>query len=153
MSYREGRFWQPDVTVATVVVRDGRIIFAGPEWAAPEDKTGLTEIDLQGAAMFPGFTDGHAHLDGIGWREMTLNLEGSASVVEAMQRLNDWARAHPEGVIVGRGWIETHWPEKRFPTRTDLDAVSTTRPIVLGRSDGHATVLNTAALKLAGAAA
>ena len=36
--------------------------------------------------MFPGFTDGHAHLDGIGWRELTLNLEGSAAVAEAMAR-------------------------------------------------------------------
>jgi 8-oxo-dGTP pyrophosphatase MutT (NUDIX family) len=26
VSYREGRFWQPDVTVATVVVRDGRLL-------------------------------------------------------------------------------------------------------------------------------
>ena len=48
---------------------------------------GLTEIDLKGATLFPGFTDGHAHLDGIGQRELTLNLEGSASLTEAMAKL------------------------------------------------------------------
>ena len=93
-------------TAEQVIVRDGRIMSVGAETAVagPAD---MQVIDLKGATLFPGFTDGHAHLDGIGWREMTLNLEGSASVVEAMTRLSDWARAHPEGVIVGRGWIET----------------------------------------------
>src|SRR5690606_13032660 len=106
--------------------------------------------DLKGATLFPGFTDGHAHLDGIGWREMTLNLEGSASVVEAMQRLTVWAEAHPEGVIVGRGWIETHWPEKRFLTAADLDAAAPGRVVLLSRADGHAVAASSAALAAAG---
>lgn len=136
--------------VETVVVRNGRIVFVGPEWAAPKDRTGLTEIDLQGAAMFPGFTDGHAHLDGVGWRELTLNLEGSASAAEAMERLADWAEANPEGPIVGRGWIETHWPEGRFLTRDDLDAAAPGRIVLLGRADGHAVAASSAALAAAG---
>jgi predicted amidohydrolase YtcJ len=107
-------------------------------------------VDLKGATLFPGFTDGHAHLDGIGWREMTLNLEGSASVAEAMQRLSAWAEAHPEGVIVGRGWIETHWPEKRFLTAADLDAAAPGRVVVLSRADGHARAASSAALTAAG---
>ncbi len=136
--------------VETVVVRDGRIVFVGPAWAAPEDKTGLTEIDLKGAALFPGFTDGHAHLDGIGWRELTLNLEGSASVAEAMARLAAWADSHPDGPIIGRGWIETHWPEGRFLTRDDLDAAAPGRVVLLGRADGHAVAVSSAALAAAG---
>ena len=100
--------------------------------------------------MFPGFTDGHAHLDGIGWRELTLNLEGSVSVAEAMTRLAAWAEAHPEGPIVGRGWIETHWPEARFLTAADLDAAAPGRIVLLGRSDGHAVVASTPALLAAG---
>ncbi|HAY05719.1 MAG TPA: amidohydrolase family protein, partial [Brevundimonas sp.] len=103
-----------------VTLVDGRIAYVGPmrlERTPPDEY-----IDLKGAALFPGFTDGHAHLDGIGWRELTLNLEGSASVAEAMARLTAWAEANPEGPIVGRGWIETHWPEARFLTAADLDA-------------------------------
>ncbi len=139
-------------TVEVVAVRDGRIAYVGAASGAPSVE-GLEIVDLKGATLFPGFTDGHAHLDGIGWREMTLNLEGSASVVEAMQRLSDWAKAHPEGVIVGRGWIETHWPEKRFLTAADLDAAAPGRVVMLSRADGHALAASTAALAAAGVSA
>ena len=74
-------------TAEVVQVRDGRIAYVGPAADAP-DAAGLQSIDLGGSAMFPGFTDGHAHLDGIGWRELTLNLEGSTSVADAMARVN-----------------------------------------------------------------
>ena len=131
-----------------VTVVDGRIAYVGPmrlERTPPDEY-----IDLKGAALFPGFTDGHAHLDGIGWRELTLNLEGSASAAEAMARLTAWAEANPEGPIVGRGWIETHWPEARFLTAADLDAAAPGRVVLLSRSDGHAVVASSAALAAAG---
>lgn len=132
-----------------VLVRDGRIVFVGAEAGLP-DHAGVPVIDLEGAALFPGFTDGHAHLDGIGAREMTLNLEGSASVDEAMVRLEAWAVANPEGPILGRGWIETHWPEGRFLIAADLDAAAPGRIVLLGRADGHAVVASSAALEAAG---
>jgi len=136
-----------------VVVRNGRIGYVGPVVATAAGPDTVV-IDLKGATLFPGFTDGHAHLDGIGWREMTLNLEGSTSVVDAMARLTAWARAHPEGVIVGRGWIETRWPESadgpRFLTAADLDAAAPGRVVLLSRADGHATTVSTSALKAAG---
>jgi predicted amidohydrolase YtcJ len=133
---------------AMVVVRNGRITYVGPE-VSHDDET-LRVIDLKGATLLPGFTDGHAHLDGIGWRELTLNLEGSGSVVEAMARLSAWASAHPEGVIVGRGWIETRWPEARFLSAEDLDAAAPGRIVLLTRSDGHAITVSSAALAAAG---
>jgi predicted amidohydrolase YtcJ len=136
-------------TAEVVQVRDGRIVYVGAAAGAPA-ADGLEIIDLKGATLFPGFTDGHAHLDGIGWRELTLNLEGSASVAEAMARLTAWADAHPEGPIVGRGWIETHWPEGRFLTAADLDAAAPGRIVLLGRADGHAVVASSPALAAAG---
>jgi predicted amidohydrolase YtcJ len=136
-------------TAEAVLVRDGRIAWLGAEQDQPAVPTTVPTIDLKGAALFPGFTDGHAHLDGIGWRELTLNLEGSASVAEAMARLTAWAAEHPEGPIVGRGWIETHWPEARFLTRQDLDAAAPGRVVLLGRADGHAVVASSAALAAA----
>jgi len=136
-----------------VIARDGRIAYAGSVADAPSTE-GLPVVDLKGATLFPGFTDGHAHLDGIGWRELTLNLEGSTSVVEAMARLSAWAETHPDGVIVGRGWIETLWPESangaRFLTAADLDAAAPGRIVLLGRSDGHALVVSTPALERLG---
>ncbi|GAA0868512.1 amidohydrolase [Brevundimonas basaltis] len=136
-------------TAEVVQVRDGRIAYVGTAAGAPPAE-GLRVVDLKGAALFPGFTDGHAHLDGIGWRELTLNLEGSASVADAMARLSAWAEDHTEGPIVGRGWIETHWPEGRFLTRQDLDAAAPGRVVLLGRADGHAVVASTPALAAAG---
>ena len=136
-------------TAEVVQVRDGRIVYVGAAAGAPS-ANGLEVVDLKGATLFPGFTDGHAHLDGIGWRELTLNLEGSASVAEAMARLSAWAEAHSEGPIIGRGWIETHWPEARFLTASDLDAAAPGRIVLLGRADGHAVVASTPALAAAG---
>ena len=133
-----------------LLVRDGRIAWVGSERDQPTVPSTVPTIDLDGATLFPGFTDGHAHLDGIGWREMTLNLEGSASVAEAMARLTAWAEDHPEGPIVGRGWIETHWPEGRFLTAADLDAAAPGRVVLLGRADGHAVVASSAALAAPG---
>lgn len=137
-------------TATMVWVEDGIIKYVGSPDGPMIVPGNPVMIDLKGATMFPGFTDGHAHLNGIGQRELTLNLEGSASVAEAMQRLSDWSAANPEGPIIGRGWIETHWPEGRFLTRQDLDAAAPGRIVLLGRADGHAVVASSAALAAAG---
>jgi len=137
--------------VEAVAVSHGRIAFAGGKAGAKAlvgPKTRV--IDLAGAALFPGFTDSHAHLDGIGDRELTLNLEGSKSAAEVTRRLKAYiAQNHPTGLVVGRGWIETGWPEGRFLERGDLDAAAPDTPVLLTRADGHALVANTAALKAA----
>ncbi len=140
-----------DAPTATMVwVEDGIIKYVGSPEGPMIVPGNPVVIDLKGATMFPGFTDGHAHLDGIGARELTLNLEGSTSVADAMARLSAWAEANPEGPIVGRGWIETHWPEGRFLTAADLDAAAPGRIVLLGRADGHAVAASSAALAAAG---
>ena len=133
--------------VEALRVSGGRVVFAGA--LADARSAGVQEIDLGGAAAFPGFTDAHVHLTGVGQQAMLLDLVGVESIAAMQQRLRDYAGAHPQGPIIGRGWIETHWPERRFPTRADLDAIVSDRPIVLERIDGHAVVANTAALALA----
>lgn len=138
-------------TAQAVLIRDDRILFVG-DLAAAKAKAAkdARNIDLKGAAAYPGFVDAHAHLTGIGLRELTLNLDQVKSVAELAAAVKAYAAAHPEGAIYGRGWIETHWPEKRFPTKADLDAAAPGRIVVLGRSDGHASVASTAALAKAG---
>jgi len=107
------------------------------------------EIDLAGAAAFPGFVDGHVHLGGVGLAAMVLDLVGVASIAAMQESLRTYAAAHRQGPIIGRGWIETHWPERRFPSRADLDAIVSDRPVFLERIDGHAAIVNSAALALA----
>lgn len=141
----------PVTAEAVIVGEAGQILGTAPplaqDWGADE----VEIIDLAGAVMFPGFTDSHAHLLGIGQREMTLNLDGVRSVAE----LVDITRAELEGkppgyVLEGRGWIETGWPEARMPNAADLDAVSPDNPVIYIRADGHALVANSAALAAAG---
>lgn len=139
-------------TAEAVAVSGGRIVFVGGKAAAAAKVGPKTQtIDLKGAALFPGFTDAHAHLRGIGERELSLNLEGSKSAAEAVGRVKTYLAARkPTGTVVGRGWIETGWPEGRFLQRSDIDPVAPDQPVLLVRADGHALVANTAALKAAG---
>ena len=136
--------------VQAVVTRADRIVFAGELSAARALAQGAREIDLAGAAAYPGFVDCHCHLTYVGLREMTLDLTGAKSLGELQARLGSWAERHPTGPIKGAGWIETHWPEHRFPNRADIDAVVADRPVLLGRADGHAVVVNSLTLQVAG---
>lgn len=131
-----------------VAIGGGKILYVGDRKGAQALVGPSSQIvELQGAALFPGFTDSHVHLDGVGYRELTLNLEGAVSISEVVARLKTKiAAAKPGEVIFGRGWIETGWPEKRFLNRGDLDPVSGDHPVLLERADGHAVVANSAAL-------
>ncbi len=145
-----GNLAQPTAE-AVLVGSDGRIIATVPPMSADWGDDEVDIVDLKGAVMFPGFTDSHVHLLGIGQRELTLNLEGTASIDELVTRIEAEVQGIPEGALIsGRGWIETGWPEGRMPTAADLDAVAAAWPVILGRSDGHALVANSAALAAAG---
>jgi predicted amidohydrolase YtcJ len=138
-------------TAHAVLIRDDRILFVGDlAPARAKAAKGARDIDLKGAAAFPGFVDAHAHLTGIGLRELTLNLDRTASAEDLVAAVKAYAAAHPDGPIYGRGWIETHWPEKRFPNSADLDRAAPGRVVVLERADGHAVVASSAALAQAG---
>ncbi|MGJ8564194.1 MAG: amidohydrolase [Alphaproteobacteria bacterium] len=143
-------------TAEALAVKEGLITYTAanaPEenWCETHAGAGAQNVNLGGKALYSGLTDSHGHLLGIGLREMTINLEGTLSVTEMQDRLKTPASETPKGeTIFGRGWIETHWPEKRFPNRQDLDSVTADHAIILTRADGHAAVVNSAALKAAG---
>ena len=128
------------------------IVFVGNNNLAKDYQCGQAKVvDLSSSYIYPGFVDSHAHLKGIGYRENSLNLQGINSLKEMLTTVEIFANNIPSGEwIVGRGWIEKVWPEKRFPTRHDLDRFSLDKPVILERADGHAVVVNSLALKLAG---
>ncbi len=108
-------------------------------------------IDLHGRFAMPGFNDAHVHLVSAGIAKLRVNLEGSKSLAEFQQRIRECLKDTEAGEwVTGRGWDHTLWPENRFPTRQDLDAVSRDRPLLFGRVDGHVAVANTLALQIAG---
>src|SRR6266478_5877388 len=134
-----------------IAVKGGRIIFVGSNADAEKFRADKTHIvDLAGKTVTPGFTDSHCHIFGIGEREMTLNLEGTNAREDFLAKVKERVVKAERGKwITGRGWIETFWKPPQFPTRADLDKIAPDNPVFLTRADGHAAVVNSAALKLA----
>ena len=113
-----------------------------------------TTVDGGGRTLLPGLIDAHGHVTDLGFSALQLDLVGTSSLSDLQQRLRAYAAAHPDVKwIQGFGWNQELWPEKRFPTAADLDAVVPDRPVVLQRVDGHAVVANSAAMKAAGVTA
>src|SRR4030095_5026866 len=135
-----------------IALKADRIVFVGTNAAAQKFIGPNTRVvDLKGNTVLPGFTDSHQHLSGVGQREMTLNLEGTTSLQDFLAKVKARVDQAQQGEwVTGRGWIETHWEPPTFPTRQDLDSIAPNNPVILTRADGHASVVNSAALKKAG---
>ena len=139
-------------TVEALAIKNGKFVFIGSNTDAQNFNCGESKLlDLEGSFVYPGFIDAHAHLKGIGYRELNLNLQGADSLKSMLTQVTIHANKLPIGDwVIGRGWIEKKWPEARFPTLEELDAISSDKPIALERADGHAIIVNSLALKLAG---
>ena len=132
-----------------VAVKANRIVFVGSNKDAKKFHAAKI-VDLHGRTVVPGFTDAHCHIFGIGEREMRLNLEGTNSIEDFLTRVKEHVDETPPGKwIFGRGWIETFWKPPQFPTRRELDKIAPKNPVFLTRADGHASIANSAALKIA----
>jgi len=135
-----------------VAARAGRIVFAGStadvkQYIGPKTNA----IDLQGLTVVPGLTDSHYHLSGVGAREIELNLEGISSLAGFLAAVKARVDKTKRGEwVIGRGWNEGTWKPQVFPTRTDLDKIAPSNPVWLTRTDGHGSVANSAAIKIAG---
>jgi predicted amidohydrolase YtcJ len=135
-----------------VAVRDGRIVAVGGDADVQPFRGPKTRVvALAGGGVVPGLADAHVHVEGIGQAAESLDLVGAASLQEALDRVAKGARGLPPGEwLIGRGWDQNDWPEKRFPTAAELDRAAADRPVLLERVDGHASWANTRALALAG---
>ena len=109
-----------------------------------------SHVDGGGRTLLPGLIDAHGHVMGLGQSALQLDLVGTTSLGDLQQRLRSYAAARNDRWLIGRGWNQELWSEKRFPTASDLDAAVADRPVMLERVDGHAIVVNGAALKAAG---
>lgn len=108
-------------------------------------------LDLQGKTVLPGLIDAHCHFKGfaeglIRW----VDLKGTKSFDEVLERIRQFHAQHPKQWILGRGWDQNDWTEKTFPTKELLDTEFDTVPVALTRVDGHAMLVNSKVLQLAG---
>jgi len=108
------------------------------------------KVDLKGLYGYPGFSDCHIHLIKYGLSLWWIDLRGTKSLEEFKERIRRGLDRDFHGWILGRGWDQDKFVEKRYPTRYDLDEVSSDKPIFLRRVCGHIAVVNSKALELAG---
>ena len=136
-------------------VRNGRIIFVGSDREARMLAGSATQvIDARGNAVIPGMVDAHAHLLGLGTSLRNVQLAGSKTYDEVIARVVDRSKSMKAGEwIVGRGWDQNLWPDKKFPTHELLSRALPNNPVVLTRIDGHALLANAMALRAAGVTA
>ena len=140
-----------DFSVANaLVVKDGKILEIGlkPEL---ELKYKIKETyDAKNNTVVPGLIDAHAHLYGLGLGLQRVDLIGTKSYDEVLERVVTFQLEQNVDYIIGRGWDQNDWEDKNFPTKEKLDSLFPDIPVALRRVDGHALLVNSKALKLAG---
>lgn len=133
-----------------MAVKDGKIIGLGTTTEIQQAFEAKENVDAKGKAIYPGFIDGHAHFLMYGQGLQTVDLVGTQSWSDILEKVKTFAAQNPEGWILGRGWDQNDWADKRFPTNTELTKLFPNRPVLLSRVDGHAAIANQKALDLAG---
>ncbi len=133
-----------------LAIRDGKIIEVGPERQILNKYSAEETIDAGGKDVYPGLTDAHGHILSYAKQKLSCELNGSRSFDEVLVRLEKYQSKNNRKFIVGRGWDQSLWSDKSFPTNDKLNELFPTVPVCLIRVDGHALLANDAALERAG---
>ncbi|MFT3703712.1 MAG: amidohydrolase family protein [Agriterribacter sp.] len=136
-----------------IAVKDGKIVEAGNNQRILDTYTAKEMIDAKGKIMYPGFIDGHAHFYSYGLSLKEVNLVGTKSWDECIERSIAFAKQNniqPGTWLTGNGWDQNDWTDKNFPDKQKLDEAFPATPVLLSRIDGHAAIANQAALDKAG---
>jgi predicted amidohydrolase YtcJ len=135
-----------------VHIQHGRIAAVGPTSRILEQASaGTPVIDLYGKTVVPGFIDAHGHLQNLGRSLQQIDLTGLDAFESVVDAVAARARETAPGTwILGRGWDQNRWPGGEFPVHNALSEASPDHPVYLVRVDGHAALVNAAALRLAG---
>jgi predicted amidohydrolase YtcJ len=138
-------------TAQAFAVDEGRVMAVGSNEEVLASWVSDRVIDLGQQHVYPGFIDAHAHLFGLGEEARILRLHDTKAKSEVLALLRERAAEEPADTwIRGRGWDQNDWTDKSFPSKADLDLITTRHPVFLSRVDGHAVWVNSRALELAG---
>ena len=137
-------------TANAIVVKGGRILAVGDADTLEQKYLANEVVDAQGAPVYPGFIDAHAHFYEYGLGLQEVNLVGTHSWNEAVDSVQAYSVRNTDGWITGQGWDQNDWTLKQFPNKAKLDSLFPVRPVILSRVDGHAAIANQAALNIAG---
>ena len=131
-------------------VKDGKFIAIGTSTNLQEKYTSKQIINAEGKTIIPGLIDAHCHFYELGLTEQLVDLNGTRSFDEILDRIRIFYEENQPSVLRGRGWDQNDWELKEFPTREQLDTLYPDIPVVLERVDGHAYLVNKKMLDLAG---
>lgn len=147
--------------VEAIATAGEKIVYVGDKDGAMEHKFGKTNlIDLKGKTLLPGFVDPHSHVYGVGLQAMVANVlpapDGEANTVAKLIDIlkasqfegNSKQFIDKTGWILGFGYDDAELDY--YPTKEDLDKVSTEKPVVIIHTSGHLSVANSKALEIAG---
>ncbi|MGM0497118.1 MAG: amidohydrolase [Bacteroidota bacterium] len=137
-------------TVDAFVIKDGEFLAVGNEKNIKKQYTAEDEIDLQGKFVYPGFIDPHSHFYGYCMNLTEVGLTDTQSFDEIIEKLQSYDKNNEAEWLVGRGWDQNKWEEKKFPDKSKLDKIFPDTPVYLTRVDGHAAIVNSKALEIAG---
>ena len=140
---------QNNSEVTAFVVNDGKFIDVGGEELLNQ-YAAKKVLDLQSLPVYPAFIDSHCHFLSLGLNMQTVDLTGTSSFEEVLERIDRFAQKKELNAIIGRGWDQNDWKSKKFPTKERLDKMFPNIPVALTRIDGHALLANQKALDLAG---
>lgn len=136
--------------VAAIAIHRDRIVAVGTnDEISPLIGPNTLVTDLESATVLPGFIDCHIHLIQYGLGLSSLDLRAVRSIDELKKRVAARSKDDIDWVL-GQGWDQEKFVERRYPTRHDLDEASPTKPVLLRRICGHVCVANSVALKRAG---
>lgn len=145
---RGGIIHSPEEPFATaMLVEDGAVAWLGSDSAADVAHAAAVDevVELRGALVTPAFVDAHVHLTSTGMALVGLDLHGAVSLTDFLDRIAAFAVGVPAGeMVIGQGWDESKWPERRAPTLEELDRAVGGRPAYLSRADVHSALASSA---------
>ncbi|WP_421812634.1 amidohydrolase [Flagellimonas sp.] len=135
---------------SSVAVKDGKFVAVGDSEEISKKYNAQEQLDAEGKTIVPGLIDAHCHFYGLGQNQQVVDLVGTKSFDEVVERVVAFQKERPSDFILGRGWDQNDWEVKEFPTKDKLDELFPDTPVALERIDGHAYLVNQKALDMAG---
>ncbi len=131
-------------------VKDGKFVAVGSSLEITKKYTSEILVDAESQTITPGLIDAHCHFFRFGLQLQKVALDGTKSYDDVLQRLSDFKDEKKSAYITGRGWDQNDWDVKEFPTKEKLDKLFPRTPVAIRRVDGHALLVNEAALNYSG---
>ncbi len=150
--YINAKIWTGDSAndrATAIAIKDSAIIYVGNDYNAYKGSN-TQIIDVDGKMIVPGFTDNHTHFLGGGYQLASVNLRNAKTQQDFISILKEYATAHNDNRwIQGGDWDHEAWGGN-LPTKNWIDSVTGNHPVFINRYDGHMSLANSIALKLAG---